>query len=302
MLTIFSIPKPFLGHINVIQRNAVKSWLQLKPKCEIFLFGDDEGVQETAEEFGIRHFPDIRKNEFGTPLVSDLFEQAAQKASKRYLCYLNCDILLTNTFLESVSKVIDNFEKFLAIGLHWRLDVTAELNFDDGWEIKIRKEVEEKGKRGTPYSKDYFVFPREIDFNMLPFAVGRPWWDSWLVYKARILGVPVIDMSEMAYVVHQNHDYSHVPQRSGKRWGGPEAEFYRILYKFKDEGFGMNDATHLLTEKGLKRALGLRHFRRYVDAAPIFWPWTAPLFWPIKAGITITRPLRMKIRRIRGVK
>ena len=27
MLTIFTIPKPFIGHIGVIQRNAIMSWL-----------------------------------------------------------------------------------------------------------------------------------------------------------------------------------------------------------------------------------------------------------------------------------
>ena len=32
MLTIFTIPKPFVGHIGVIQRNAIISWLNLSPK------------------------------------------------------------------------------------------------------------------------------------------------------------------------------------------------------------------------------------------------------------------------------
>ena len=61
MLTIFTIPKPFIGHIGVIQRNAIKSWLNLVPECEIILFGDEPGIQEIAQEFEIMHVPEIRK-------------------------------------------------------------------------------------------------------------------------------------------------------------------------------------------------------------------------------------------------
>ena len=30
-LTIFAVPKPFEGHIDVIQRNAIRSWQRLRP-------------------------------------------------------------------------------------------------------------------------------------------------------------------------------------------------------------------------------------------------------------------------------
>ena len=41
MITIFSTPKPFRGHIGVIQRNALKSWTLLHPDVEMILFGDE---------------------------------------------------------------------------------------------------------------------------------------------------------------------------------------------------------------------------------------------------------------------
>ena len=44
MLTFFSTPKPFVGHIDVIQRNALRSWRQIHPDIEILLFGDDAGA------------------------------------------------------------------------------------------------------------------------------------------------------------------------------------------------------------------------------------------------------------------
>jgi hypothetical protein len=70
LLTLFSIPKPFDGHIGVIQRNALESWTRLRPACEIVLFGDEPGVAEVARELSLKHVPDVTRNEFGTPLVN----------------------------------------------------------------------------------------------------------------------------------------------------------------------------------------------------------------------------------------
>jgi len=77
MLTIFSVPKPFHGRIGVIQTNAIRSWVLLRPACEVILFGNEEGTAEIASRFGIRHIPDVERNEYGTPLVSSVFSTAA---------------------------------------------------------------------------------------------------------------------------------------------------------------------------------------------------------------------------------
>ena len=59
MLTIFAIPKAFKGQFDAIQHNAIRSWVQLDPKPEVVLFGDDEGTAEIANELGLRHIPEI---------------------------------------------------------------------------------------------------------------------------------------------------------------------------------------------------------------------------------------------------
>ena len=76
MLTLFAIPKPFLGHSETIQRNAIRSWTLLQPRPEIIVFGDDDGTKETAKEFGVHYEPEIARNDYGTPLLHDLFERA----------------------------------------------------------------------------------------------------------------------------------------------------------------------------------------------------------------------------------
>jgi hypothetical protein len=94
MLTIFAVPKPFHDHIEVIQRNAIRSWTSLRPACEVILMGNEEGTAEVAAEFGVRHVPAVARNTFGTPLVSDLFQQAQQLSGRNLFCYVNSDIVL----------------------------------------------------------------------------------------------------------------------------------------------------------------------------------------------------------------
>jgi hypothetical protein len=61
MLSILAFPKPFRGHIATIQRNAISSWMRLRPPCEIFLFGDEEGTAEVAKEFGACHISEMAR-------------------------------------------------------------------------------------------------------------------------------------------------------------------------------------------------------------------------------------------------
>src|SRR5271169_5843719 len=76
MLTFFSTPKPFRGHIEVIQRNALESWKRLHPGVEVILFGVDEGTAEICRELGFRHVPDTSRSRTGVNRVDSMFERA----------------------------------------------------------------------------------------------------------------------------------------------------------------------------------------------------------------------------------
>jgi len=47
MLTIFTTPKPFEGHIDTIQRNALSSWKALSGSPEVLIIGNELGAKET---------------------------------------------------------------------------------------------------------------------------------------------------------------------------------------------------------------------------------------------------------------
>ena len=89
------------------QRNAILSWTRLTPRPDIFLFGDEEGAAEIARELGLRHFPEVARNEFGTPLIDDLFSKAEKNASTPLVGYVNSDIILTDDFSAALERVCD---------------------------------------------------------------------------------------------------------------------------------------------------------------------------------------------------
>lgn len=253
--TIFSIPKPFSGHIGVIQRNAIKSWTMLCPRPEIILFGDEEGTREAAEELGISYVPEVKRNECGTPLVDDLFSRAEQIAAHDVLAYVNADIIITSDFGPALERVRDRFDSFLMIGRRHDVDIAEPIDFNDQkWEERLRLRVGEKGTLHGVRGIDYFAFTKGLWPDIPPFSLGRTAWDNWLVYEA-FLNHDVVDSTECVCVAHQNHAYNHVSGGRSGVWKGDEArQNQRLAGETVLAGMGStDDATWRLTGDGVVR-------------------------------------------------
>lgn len=254
MLTLFTIPKAFKGSINTIQRNAIQSWTLLEPKCEIILLGDDEGTDKAAEDLGVKHIPNVNRNEFGTPLLDSAFQLADSEATYPFVCYINADIILMKNFIEAVKEVQEHSNWFLMTARRWNLEVTNSLDFQNGWEDDLLLEVSSKGWLGHHAEIDFWVYPKGLLNNIPPLAVGRMAFECWCLYKARLMKADLIDSTQVVVSVHQDHDYSHHP--SGRLGIGTsiEAQRNRELVGGRPYFFIIRDRTHILTKKGLKRA------------------------------------------------
>jgi hypothetical protein len=219
LLTIFSTPKPFSDpHIATIQRNAIQSWLALGADSHpgavsALLVGAEPGQAEVAAKYGIPTCPEVRRNDAGTPLVSSIFELARQASNSPFLAYVNADILLMDDLLQATQQIVSALQDapFLLIGQRWDLDVGHPIDFSAGWQARLRAEVGQRGQLHRPAGSDYFVFPRQAFTEIPDFAIGRAGWDNWMIYHARQQGWPVIDGTPSVMIVHQNHDYSHLP-------------------------------------------------------------------------------------------
>lgn len=263
MLTIFAIPKAFKGHIGVIQRNAITSWTLLRPRPEIILFGDEEGTREIAEELEATHVPDVACNEFGTPLLNDLFQQAEKRAAHQLLCYVNADIVLLDDFVDAIKKLQTWRIKFLMVGRRWDLDVTEALEFEvPNWDCIVRDSALIANRQCASNWIDYFAFTKGFAHQVLPFAIGRTRWDNWLIWHARSMGYPVVDASKSVMAIHQSHDYSHRPNGYHGVWSGEEARRNAELAGGWQHHYTTDDATHRLS----------------YDAVSLnYWRWSAPL-------------------------
>lgn len=254
----------------------------LHPEVEVILFGHEEGAAEIASRLGIRHLPDVECSEYGTPLVSSMFSMAQNTAKYQLMCYINTDIILMSDFLAAVRRV--NQYPFLMIGQRWDIELNEALNFNGTqWESRMRTYLAEQGKLHPKSGIDYFVFSRGLYRDIPPFAIGRTGWDNWLVYQARLLKVPVIDATKVITAVHQNHDYSHIPSGETVVWKGPEAIRNLELTNGGEHAFTLEHATWILTSRGIRRALTMRHLYFRLEALPVLFPHLHFLRRPMKA-------------------
>lgn len=267
MLTLFSIPKPFTGHIGVIQRNALSSWRKLAPAVEIILLGNDAGVAEAAEEFCATHMAEIPTNDFGTPLISAAFAQVRQLSRQPYLMYSNADMLYDESLLTALSRVC-HLPAFLLSGQRWDHEIKDDLcrSSPEEWrELFAQRAI--CGVLRGPSAMDYFVFPRLYDFGMPGFAVGRIGWDSWMVWKCRQNRVPVIDATTDIAALHQNHTYSSLV-RGCQHHQGPERTLNIRLAGGLAHMLTLREASHELQKGSLKKPKGLRRWSAQLATFP----------------------------------
>ena len=228
MITLFSIPKAFEGHNGVIQRNAIRSWKRLGDGVQVILMGNDAGTREAAEEFGCTYVGDLGRNEYGTPRLDDAFRIAHEKSTTNHLCYVNADIILPEQIVTAATKLADRFERFLAVGRRWDIEITEEIDSADELLRFAEKQRQADGHLHASTGMDFFLFSKANELQMPPFVVGRPAWDNWTVYSAKAANVPVIDLTKAVEIFHQDHDYGHVANAT-RGWEGPEANYNRLI-------------------------------------------------------------------------
>jgi hypothetical protein len=251
MITLFTTTKPFIGKNAIIQTNALKSWKLLKPECEIIVFGDSSGTDKICRDLGLIHIPEIQCNEFGTPLLNDLFEKAKKMSNHEIICYVNADIILMSDFIESIKIILKTEKQFLMVGQRWDYDIDKLLEYTPDWELKLKESVIQSGTIHARTGIDYFAFNIDLFNDIPPFAIGRTAWDNWLLSAAIKSGAKLIDSSSSVMCIHQNHDWSHIKGGEKEAWEGTEAINNQTLAQ--GHILTLDDAEYFLTSNGITR-------------------------------------------------
>jgi len=265
LITLFSAPKPFTNpHIAMIQRNAIKSWTLL-PDVEVILLGEEEGLADAASELGVRHIATVERNANGVPLISSMFKLARENSNSDLLCIINADMVLMPDFVEAAKQSVKLKDKFVLLSQRWDLDVTAPLDFSGDWSRGLRSKVNGQGQLHRPAGSDFFLFPRSCYADIPTFTIGRAGWDNWMIYKARKENWAVIDCTPSVMIVHQNHDYSHLPGAK-PHYDHPETnENIRLAGGQANVRYTILDSTHQLVGDTLARPkmTSLRFTRKF---------------------------------------
>ena len=182
--------------------------------------------------------------------------------------YVNGDIIVFQQLIEEIESI--NLPRFLICGRRWDLDLQYEIDFStDTWSGELLDMLDTNGQLHGHSGMDYFIFQKG-SVDMLPFAVGRPTWDNWLIFDTRRKRIPVIDASKAIKVIHQNHDFAHSEFGKKKRVGGPEWDKnIRIAGGFANM-MTMLDADWILTDDGLRRP-GFPG--RILSILSLWYPW-----------------------------
>jgi hypothetical protein len=211
-ITLFTAPKPFTNpHIATIQRNAIQNWTHLGPQVEVLLMGREEGMAEVSAELGVRHVHEVKCNEAGPPLINSMIDFARSLTDSPFLAISNADVLYMPDLISATQAMARLKDKFLLLGQRWDLDVQQELDFSPGWDKVLWQDVKARGKLHPPLGSDYFIFPRDLFTDIPDFTIGRSAWDNWMIYYANEQGWAVVDATPSLRIIHQDHDYSHLP-------------------------------------------------------------------------------------------
>jgi hypothetical protein len=215
-LSVFTAPKPFTeAHINRIQRNAIRSWLEMGDEVEVLLVGEEEGIADAAAALGVTHVPGVAKNKQGTPLVSSIFGLACENSRADLFLFSNTDMLFMPETLGLALQMKQRADDFVLLGQRYDLDVDTEIDFSPGWDKRLLGEVVHRGRLHPMGGSDYFLFPSGL-FSQIPdFAIGRAGWDNWMIYHALAEGSLVVDATPSLVAIHQNHGYQHLAGEDG---------------------------------------------------------------------------------------
>jgi hypothetical protein len=218
-ITIYTVPKPFIGDDAWRQRRAIESWINVGSSIkEIVFLGYDQSYKAIVEEFSTASLPivierEIDINFLGVPFYNSVFLRAM--ASKTDVAVvLNGDINLMSDLLVAVRKLQGRFDDWFAIAARWDVDDTRSL-LTNLMEVDRRQEIRNGGIFHTYGGVDTFIFNVKstplTSVQMPSFTYGRGKFDNWIVHESVVSGLrDVIDVSQAITTYHRTHTYAHM--------------------------------------------------------------------------------------------
>jgi len=231
----------------------------------------------------------VETNEFGTPYLRALIESGERRARHDLLCYVNGDIILTEGLERAVQSTATQQAAFLMVSARINLDLEVPILFDSDWRGWLRDTCRARGTPGDHTSIDFFVFPKGLYQNIPPLAIGRAWFDQWMIKAAAQRG-SIVDAFPLRPIVHQNHGYAHVAGGRSTVYQGVEAERNLAIYGSRGHAYTLLSCTHELGRDGKIRRVWFREGR--FRASQVLWDLFVRRTARLRHALGLTRQLR----------
>jgi hypothetical protein len=259
MITIFSPMRPFRADIAEVQLNAIRSWLAIRPRCEIILVDDEEGTTAAATRgLDVRVVTEVKRSGLGAPLLDDLLRVGTAHATGEILAYNTADVILPSDF---VTKILGCHQlmhgaSYLAIGSRVDLTRHVHMKFDGAnWFDEVTAAVKAYGRPHGYTAADLWVYPKTLWLDPPPFPIGRHLTDGWAIHHARRERIPVIDLTKEVLIVHQLHDR---PAKRSPLFYQEQLECVRLFDRAAENALNLLDADWIYQSGKLVRPPGLR--------------------------------------------
>jgi len=160
--------------INVIQRNAIRSWVELGDRVQVVLLGEEDGLAEAARDLHVLHLPEVGRNELGTPLISSLFSQARRVNQSPLLAYVNADIILFPDFVTAAARMVEQVNRFLMVGQRWDMQIIELLDFPRAGRIACESSARSTAGFTNPWAAITLSFPGPVLKTSPILPLGAP--------------------------------------------------------------------------------------------------------------------------------
>ena len=249
-------PKQFKSPWAELQTRAIESWKAVAIESEVCIVAPRADIETLPE--GLADYVVIAKeNELSPlPLFGDIMKTAYQCSDADVFCYLNSDIIVPENFGQLEVERLE--QRFLVIGSRWDLTEDAEhpesLDLESLTRYLSRNLKKGKVELHLPTGIDYFIFRRGTFDTLKPLIVGRGGYDAALLAFCLRSGIQLVDATKTYPILHQFHDYSHLPGAKKRVMQGEDATYNRKAHDIEHSGPIILDALYEMENGRIERA------------------------------------------------
>ena len=298
LVTVVTSFKPFIGEDSVRQINCLRACASLWPGLEVIALNKPEDFRSVdLAEFRIKVVSEFITKSSRLPRIDLALKEIDARGLHDILVYINGDILLPPSLVPALSNCF-RFDRFVAVAQRIDVELSRLLCAEEIIDANFWNKLLASGELHDPGGIDFFAFRRGSVPEMPQLYVGAAGWDNITIYSARRQKIPVIDVSSVVCVGHQNHEYIRDSQGGRFAYVGEEARLNLSHVANRHCLFTVLDANYTLQgtriiscwtswQRAWKMVGGQVHLRRLPRAASIGIRCASWMLRQISAGLSI---------------